>query len=546
MRNERRTRTRRAALPAIVAPWAAILIVLGFVLPVLAVEGPTRLLGPSVTPRTATSATTIRFEVTYRNREGSAPDRVVVVIDGAAHRMTGDGSSDWKAGVTHTWSTRLPAGTHAISFEAADTRRFSDAIDGGTVTITAPEPEPTPTPRPSPKPTPPPAPEPTPTPTPTPAVEPDPTPTPAPHTDPSGSGTDATDGDSGTGDAGGTDGTTDGTAGGTDTIDTEPDSTPTSDVGQATGGMGGMGDGGLLGGSPAPDAATAASGGSAGSGGGSGPAGAPGGPGGYVNGGSSTGAGMTGGDSTVSRGSTGGGASGGRPGAVDPARGPSTSGPGASALEAALEAFGLGSSPRLTVIPMLVGTSGAVAMTFAFAIFGKKRRDGEPPASDEVLQARAARGLAGAPDAEAALVSGPVSVPLDAEAAMPRWRRPSLLEARKADPTRSVNVAQHLSFDSGLVEAIDGHERRIVRYRVVRLLDSPDELRASDIGQLDQGDEVQLIERSGSYWLVLCPDGRRGWLHKMTLGEVVSDGAPGQSAGEEDILAAYLAARSRT
>ena len=56
-----------------------------------------------------------------------------------------------------------------------------------------------------------------------------------------------------------------------------------------------------------------------------------------------------------------------------------------------------------------------------------------------------------------------------------------------------------------------------------RLLDAPDELRSVEIGQLDQGDEVQLLEKSGAYWRVLCPDGRQGWLHKMTLGDVVTD-----------------------
>ena len=44
---------------------------------------------------------------------------------------------------------------------------------------------------------------------------------------------------------------------------------------------------------------------------------------------------------------------------------------------------------------------------------------------------------------------------------------------------------------------------------------------ASEIGYLDQGDEVQLLEAQGAYWLVLCPDGQQGWLHKMTLGEIV-------------------------
>jgi len=95
-----------------------------------------------------------------------------------------------------------------------------------------------------------------------------------------------------------------------------------------------------------------------------------------------------------------------------------------------------------------------------------------------------------------------------------------------------------------------GYERRLVRYRVVSLLDAPDELRSVEIGQLDQGDEVQLLEKSGAYWRVLCPDGRQGWLHKMTLGDVVTDETSSADAWnvgdiDGDVLSAYLAARAR-
>jgi hypothetical protein len=267
--------------------------------------------------------------------------------------------------------------------------------------------------------------------------------------------------------------------------------------------------------------------------GGSGPwAGGP--AGSYGDGAGSEGAGpgTTGGDSSTDGTSSSGGGGG-----------------GWGAMAAALEALGLdGGPPALRVLPTLVGTSGAVAMAMAFAIFGKKRRDEEPPAPDEVLQAQAARGTGYAATAE--LARG-IPAPFDEEALMPRWRRPSLLEARKADPARTVVTSPRLSFDDGRVHPIDGRERRIIRYRVVRLLDAPDELRSVDIGQLDQGDEVQLLERSGAYWLVLCPDGRQGWLHKMTLGEVVSEEtAPTSDDWQSsemgtDILAAYLAARAR-
>jgi hypothetical protein len=232
-----------------------------------------------------------------------------------------------------------------------------------------------------------------------------------------------------------------------------------------------------------------------------------------------------------------------------------TGGFGWGALTSALGTLGLDrTSPLRGLMPTLIGTTGAVAMAFAFAIFGKKRRDEEQPAPDEVLQASAARGSG--VTASGGLVFGVVGQPnlpgpFDAEAAMPRWRRPSLIEARKADPSRSVTIAPRMSFETGRVGAVADRERRIIRYRVVRLLDAPDELRATDIGQLDQGDEVQLLEKSGAYWLVLCPDGRQGWLHKMTLGDVVGGTAAPTAAEawgsdvDSDVLQAFIDARAR-
>ncbi len=225
-----------------------------------------------------------------------------------------------------------------------------------------------------------------------------------------------------------------------------------------------------------------------------------------------------------------------------------TGGPGWGALAGALEALGIDRPPVLTNLPMLIGTSTAMTMAFAFAIFGKKRRDEQPPAPDEVLQANAARGHGEAPGSEAlaGVVRGStVPPPLDLEAGMPRWRRPSLLEARKADPTRSIASTHRMSFDNGVAAGDNTRERRVVRYAVVRLLDAPDELRSAEIGQLDQGDEVQLIEKSGSYWLVLCPDGRQGWLHRMTLGEIVRDASAYGSDIDDDVLTAFLTARAQ-
>jgi hypothetical protein len=132
------------------------------------------------------------------------------------------------------------------------------------------------------------------------------------------------------------------------------------------------------------------------------------------------------------------------------------------------------------------------------------------------------------------------------------------MEARKADPTRGVVApAMHLTFSGDVGAAVDGLERRLIRYRLVSLLDAPDEIRGVEIGVLDEGDEVVLLEKRGTYWRVLCPDGREGWLHKMTLGDVVID--PSTSRGDtwtagddgpvvggfEDMMRAYLERRGQ-
>jgi len=86
--NQRRTHRLRPAATPLAALCAALFVVLALVAPVLAVQGPTKLYDASVSPRTGTPTTTITFQVGYRNREGSAPEYVRVVIDGTAHAMT--------------------------------------------------------------------------------------------------------------------------------------------------------------------------------------------------------------------------------------------------------------------------------------------------------------------------------------------------------------------------------------------------------------------------------------------------------------------------
>ena len=511
----RRSPAPRGAGQLFASVAAVAILLLSLAMPVGANEGPTKLYDAGASPSSGTSGTTITFTVGYRNREGSGPAFVRVLIDGTAHEMAGTGD-DWKHGEVYHFSTTLPVGAHAFSFAASDTRKFTDEDPGGTVTISAPPPPP---PTPKPVATPAPTPKPVATPAPTPAATPRPAVTPTPKPASTAAPTPTHDQ--------------------TPSSTATPDATPTADPPvsgvdpRATPGSTpalGAGDPGPTGtaapglgqdpGGPAvqPDPSAAASG-------------EP-----IV-----TALGPTsGGDN----GSSGDGATG---GAVEPP----AAGVGWGAMMAAISALGLDDgTPHLGLLPTLVGTSGAVAMGMAFAIFGKKRRDEAQPVPDDVLKAQAARGSDAVASAELT-GSRPFGQRLEGEDAMPRWRRPSLLEARKADPARSVAMTSSRLAFAADAEG-DARERRVIKYRVVTLLDAPDELRSSGIGQLDQGDEVQLLERSGAYWLVLCPDGRQGWLHKMTLGEIVDDAASltaaeawGAAEPPTDILQMILDARSR-
>jgi hypothetical protein len=201
----------------------------------------------------------------------------------------------------------------------------------------------------------------------------------------------------------------------------------------------------------------------------------------------------------------------------------------------------------------MISTTAVVVAWSAFFMFGKKRRDGDPPAPDEVLAAYAA--AAGPAALTVDLIPRPSQLPPGVdprEADMPRWRRPSLLEARKADPIRNPTAVTNQTFQRGALDFDEGAERRRIRYRVVRLLDVPDELRANEIGILDEGDEVQLLEKSGTYWLVMCPDGQQGWLHQMVLGEVLGGGDADATYGlapegiDNDVLSAFLTTRQKT
>ena len=484
---------RQSAARLSVAPLVAVVAIAWLALlagPVDATRGSTRLSEPDVSPRSGTTRTVVSFTVVYRNREGSPPDWVRVTVAGATHAMRPlDPLDQVKDGVRYSFKGRLPVGTHSVTFTSRGRDKFEDALAGGKVTIKA-----------------------------------------------------ASTGGSGGGGSSGSGGGGSGGSGG-------------SSPGSGSGGSGGSNPGAGSGGDSSPGGGSAPAGGSPSSGEApivpilpapvsavdmepddSAPGGSPDGTGAPAQTGGGPEPAAPGGLGIVPRG--GGGP--GEQGSLGAPRIPGVDLPG--------ERIG-------RLLPMVVLTSVLTTLVMAFLIFGKRRRDEEPPVPEAELARdaalpypfAAARTLAYAPAgaARSAPAFDPGTGGTDVD--LPRWRRPSLLAARKYDPLRDRAATANLTFESH-GEPGGARERRLVRYRVVRLLDRPDEMLGVELGTLDEGDEVEILEHRGTYRRVLTPDGREGWVHKMTLGDLVgNDGAPvtADSDIDADVLLAYLAARAR-
>lgn len=551
-------RRARRGLQLFGAAVVAGLVCLALVLPALAAVGPTKLENPTVTPRSGTTATIVTLAVTYRSTQGTGPDYVRVVVGDTTFPMSAT-ATNWKQGVEFSVATRLPAGTWAVRFEARDTEKFVDAIDGGTVTIgqsPLPAPSPTPAPTPTSAPVPTPAPNPTPSPTANPAPKPTPSPTatpqaavtPTPTAAPTATATAVSNLGTGAGasptsspssgsgaETGGTstsraDGglmseLTGGTESGSGTDQAQPGGTssgstdPTSGSSAADGGASGSGASG-----------SGASGSISGSDGSAGPGGSSGGSGTSSGANNGTGSGST---------DAGGGATSSSGDASNLAFGSWLGG----SFDGGMAALGLQGPGHLPTLPAMLVSTTALATWMAFMLF-KKRRDEEMPDEGPVMREHAASGFGLAPDAGFA-------EPDDPEANMPRWRRPSLMEARKTDPIRNPRPTREpQAFSNQATGVPAGLERRQVRYTVAALLSHPDPLRSDRIGEVAAGDQVQVEGRSGSFCEVVCPDGRRGWIHRTALSEALSPGSRAWTSTDfeppddaENALAALLVAR---
>ena len=200
---------------------------------------------------------------------------------------------------------------------------------------------------------------------------------------------------------------------------------------------------------------------------------------------------------------------------------------------------GVGPTTAIALGIVLTGIVGLIGV-------GRRPRAGAPveqmAAMEATLEAAAATQRMEESTAVDAMAPPLTAKAVDPEANMPRWRRPSLLEARRSDPSRQVasyRLSMKFTDDRG-----ESPDLRVVRYAVVPLLDRPDEVMGVRLADLASGDEVLAVGAQGAFVEVTCPNGDHGWIHRTTMGPRLA-AFPSRATTQDgdDALTALLSAR---
>jgi Bacterial SH3 domain len=198
-------------------------------------------------------------------------------------------------------------------------------------------------------------------------------------------------------------------------------------------------------------------------------------------------------------------------------------------------------SPEALIVPIGVALIAALVLTFIVVRTLKARRPSKATDSNS------------AP-------AGPMA-PFGRDRNLPRWLDPSIAAARfKTDTTTAARASAAVAVATAparlpvvfATPVEDLAERLQVRYDGVPLLDRPDDVLGQTIGELDSGDEVEILEREEIWARVRTPSGTAGWTPTMALSDVeiaVAEPAPdpgplalANSSDEQPPLEALFAA----
>jgi hypothetical protein len=102
-----------------------------------------------------------------------------------------------------------------------------------------------------------------------------------------------------------------------------------------------------------------------------------------------------------------------------------------------------------------------------------------------------------------------------AEADLPRWLRPSL----RAQRASSRHDLRGIAPESARFEQppLPGVERRVIGYRLVRVSAEPDDVGSAEVGRVDRGDEVEILDEHEGFLRIRTPNGLEGWVPRVVI-----------------------------
>jgi hypothetical protein len=170
-----------------------------------------------------------------------------------------------------------------------------------------------------------------------------------------------------------------------------------------------------------------------------------------------------------------------------------------------------GSSSGLSVILLtLLAATGGLLLMLLF--LRRSRRDEDAELVLDVLPDPAAPVLTAVPVEATSPVIDDDLAPIDEDA--------PLKNARKVPPKRAPRAVASAATNSVRTFAKPprkGVERARVGYRRVRLSSEPDVDRSDELGRLDRGDEVEILDSSEGFLRVRTPDNVTGWILRHAI-----------------------------
>jgi hypothetical protein len=161
------------------------------------------------------------------------------------------------------------------------------------------------------------------------------------------------------------------------------------------------------------------------------------------------------------------------------------------------------------IIALVTAAGGGVLLVVAM-----RRMRSEAPEGSTTL---ATPGIIEAETPSPPLTVRPAASSEPTEAHLPRWLRPSVRACRSESGRDAATSRERVAPLAFAAPADEGVERLVVRYDLVALLDRPDEALGMRQGELDSGDEVEVLEREATWAHVRTPTDATGWIPAMTL-----------------------------